>query len=779
MPAPRANAEAIFHGALDLPVPAERVAYLDTACQGDAALRAEVGALLRHHEKAGDFLNTPALAPDVELYPGPATEGPGTVMGRYKLLEKIGEGGMAVVYMAEQQEPIQRKVALKLIKLGMSSDQVIARFEAERQALAMMDHPNIAKVLDAGTTDCARPYFVMELVKGVSITKFCDTNRLNTQERLNLFAAVCQAVHHAHHKGIIHRDIKPTNVMVTLHDGRPVPKVIDFGIAKAMHQRLTEKTLFTHYAQIIGTPEYMSPEQAEMSDLDVDTRTDIYSLGVLLYELLTGRPPFERDYLRSKGYAEIQRIIREEEPTKPSTRISTLGEALIDIAALRGTSPDALRKVLRTDLDWIVMKALEKERTRRYDSALELTADIERHLKNEPVLAGPPSVWYSSKKFLQRHRVLALTGVAVLMALILGFAVSRSLFQIRARVDRQFSTVQRLCAEGRYQAALKELETIHQYRSRDAQVHLLYAQVLYNVGHTGEAEKELHELIDGDPQIAGAAYYLLARITLGADAARAEEYRKKAEALLPHTADGHTHRALAAATPDEALTWLDRALRIDAGHYGARQARALVHYGRRDYASMRHDVEALIVMRQQDSLGYGLRALALRETGELDKALSDHSRAIELCATDTELPVLLDQRQETYWRIGDYQAALLDAQRCVDLAPEIPDYAVALGKNLFKLRRYEDARNEFSRIKDKAWQQVVMVMMRYAFDSATEDELRDMPEDIQRTWPFFWMFHYVDLYRVIPASLQNLKKVCGGVFLGGAAGLTAQPISGV
>jgi tetratricopeptide (TPR) repeat protein len=316
------------------------------------------------------------------------------------------------------------------------------------------------------------------------------------------------------------------------------------------------------------------------------------TLWGFFYELLTGRPPFEGDYLRSKGYAEIQRIIREEEPTRPSTRISTLGTALIDIAALRGTSPDALRRLIRADLDWIVMKALEKERTRRYDSARELCADIERHLKNEPVLAGPPSLWYSSKKFLQRHRALALCAVAVTMALILGFAVSRSLFEIRARVDRQFSTVQRLYAEGRYQAASRELETIHPYKSRDAQVHLLYAQVLYNVGRTHEAEKELDELTDGDPQIAGAAHYLLARIKLGTDAAQADAHRAKAESLAPHTAHGHVLWALAAATPDEALPWLDQALHIDPRHYDARKARALVYYSRRDYASMRRDCQA-------------------------------------------------------------------------------------------------------------------------------------------------------------------------------------------
>jgi serine/threonine protein kinase/Tol biopolymer transport system component len=414
------NEETIFNTAIQLENPTKLKKYLAEVCGDDIKLRANVEALLKAHNIEGNFLDFPVFDSDITFVDSPLSEGPGTIIGRYKLLERIGEGGMAVVYMAEQKKPIRRKVALKIIKLGMDTKSVIARFEAERQALAMMDHPNIAKVLDAGATETGRPYFAMELVKGTSVTEYCDKNKLNTKDRLGLFIQVCHAVQHAHENGVIHRDIKPSNVMVTLHDSRPIPKVIDFGIAKATNQRLTEKTFFTRYAQMIGTPAYMSPEQAEFSDSEIDMRTDIYSLGILLYEMLTGTTPFAEDELNKAGYLEMQRIICKEVPVKPSTKLSTLGEALTTVAERQKTKPDALKKLIRGDLDWIVMKAIDKDRTRRYETVNDLALDIERHQHYEPISAGPPSIGYCLHKFVLRNRVAVITLSLVAAALAIG-----------------------------------------------------------------------------------------------------------------------------------------------------------------------------------------------------------------------------------------------------------------------------------------------------------------------------------------------------------------------
>ncbi|MHB8954089.1 MAG: tetratricopeptide repeat protein [Pirellulaceae bacterium] len=396
---------------------------MDEACDGHPELRDRVEALLRNAAHASRFLESPPRAEGITI-DQPISEKPGAQIGPYKLLQQIGEGGMGVVFMAEQTEPIQRKVALKVIKPGMDSRQVIARFEAERQALAMMDHVNIARVLDAGTTEHGRPYFVMELVHGVPITNYCDDNRLTPRQRLELFVPVCQAIQHAHQKGIIHRDIKPSNVMITLYDGKPVPKVIDFGVAKATEQKLTERTLFTQYGTMVGTLEYMSPEQAEMSALGVDTRSDIYSLGVLLYELLTGSTPLSHKQVQEAAYAEILRMIKEEEPPKPSTRLSESGAALASIAALRHMEPAKLSKLMRGELDWIVMKTLEKDRNRRYETANGFAADVQRYLNDETVLACPPSAGHRLRTLARRNkRALATAAVLALAVLVVAAAL--------------------------------------------------------------------------------------------------------------------------------------------------------------------------------------------------------------------------------------------------------------------------------------------------------------------------------------------------------------------
>ncbi len=434
------EAEAIFNQALEQAAGEPRAKFLQSACGQDDTLRSKVERLLRAHEEAGGFL------PTRNTDASPLAEGPGTQIGKFKILEQIGEGGFGVVYMAEQKEPVRRRVALKIIKLGMDTKQVVARFEAERQALALMDHPNIAKVLDGGCTEppvvdsttphspsvthYGRPYFVMELVKGRPITKFCDEERLSTPQRLELFIAVCRAIQHAHQKGLVHRDVKPSNILVSFVDGKPVPKIIDFGIAKAMQHDLTDKTVFTRFHQFMGTPAYMSPEQAGTDSADIDTRSDIFSLGVVLYELLTGQTPMESRELASADYDEIRRQIREVEPMRPSNRISTLSASeRTTVAQSRSVDPGKLSRLVSGDLDWIVLKAMDKDRNRRYETANEFAKDLQRYLENEPVTARKPSVAYVFQKFARRHRAVLATAAcfALLLTVSAGVAAAQAI----------------------------------------------------------------------------------------------------------------------------------------------------------------------------------------------------------------------------------------------------------------------------------------------------------------------------------------------------------------
>ena len=486
--------EAVFQEALALEV-ADRSEFLDRVCP-DAEFRARIEVLLAAHDQESGFLpegdSIETVASDVS-----ASEETGRLIGRYKLLEKLGEGGFGSVWAAEQREPVKRRVALKIIKLGMDTKQVVARFEAERQALALMDHPNISKVLDAGTTDSGRPYFVMELVKGIPITKYLERESLGIRDKLRLFIKVCQAIQHAHQKGIIHRDIKPSNVMVTLHDGEPVPKVIDFGIAKATQGDLTDRTIYTQYSQFIGTPAYMSPEQAEMSGLDVDTRSDIYSLGVLLYQILTGSTPFDSEELMASGIDEMRKIIRERDPVKPSTRLSQINLQRTPQRNERGDLP------LSSDLDWIVLKCLEKDRSRRYETAIGLARDVQRHLSNEPVLAFPPSASYRLQKAWRRNRVALSAVGAVGLSLVCGLAGSLWWASV-AQQQKQIAVAAQSNAEERQREA--ELARIDADENAESARLNLYAADMNAVGNylkagnLGAARDLLRAHIPGEEQ---------------------------------------------------------------------------------------------------------------------------------------------------------------------------------------------------------------------------------------------------------------------------------------
>jgi serine/threonine protein kinase len=506
--------KSVFLRALDSDSPGERAAFIEDACRGNPDLHVAVAALFDAHDRCANPIDRPIAdrvmfksgdLDETEWRPAPslpAHHALGSRIGVYKLMELIGEGGFGLVYVADQQEPVRRRVALKIIKPGMESREVLTRFEAERQAIALMDHPNIARIFDAGVTDSAQPYFVMELVRGLPLTTFCDGHKLDTSQRLKLFVTICNAVQHAHQKGVIHRDLKPSNILVTLQDGQPLAKVIDFGVAKAIGQSLSARTIYTRFASMIGTPTYMSPEQAEFSAVDVDTRSDIYALGVLLYELLTGSTPFAPDRLQRVGFDELRRIIREEEPPRPSTRLSTLNNELAGtVAANRGVERAALSSSLKRDLDWIVMKALDKDRNRRYSTAGALAQDVFRYLVHEPVEARPPSAWYRLAKFSRRNKVAISTASMVAGALVVGTIISvwQARIAVRERDQKGIALEEARAAETAAKSARLELEAFMD-RLEECNVLIASARAHIDAERWADAYQACTEAIEAQPR---------------------------------------------------------------------------------------------------------------------------------------------------------------------------------------------------------------------------------------------------------------------------------------
>jgi serine/threonine protein kinase len=706
--------EALFAAVLEKPA-AERAAFLDQACAGDAALRNRVEALLRSHEEAGSFLEKPPagdtsdadagrwISSPAELGTGPQPERPGMRIGPYKLLQQIGEGGMGAVWVAEQTEPVKRRVALKVIKPGMDSAQILARFEAERQALALMDHTHIAKVLDAGTSDAGRPYFVMELVKGVPITKYCDELNLPIRERLALFVPVCQAIQHAHQKGIIHRDLKPSNVLIAMQDGKPVAKVIDFGVAKALHQKLTERTLMTEFGALVGTLEYMSPEQAELSAMDIDTRADVYALGVLLYELLTGSTPLDRKRLRSAAFSEMLRIIREEEPPRPSTRLTQSKESLASLAAHRRTEPARLTKEVRGELDWIVMKALEKDRTRRYEAASGLANDVERYLHDEPVEACPPSTAYRLHKFARRNKAALGTAALVAAALIIGTVISvwQAVEAQRARreADARLEAEQqaRREADANFQLARKAVEetvtkVAEEPQLKEADFHDLRRRLMTSaVPFYEEFVKQRRD----DPKLEaerGQAYLRLARL------------RSDMREVKAARADGEQARAIFA-----------RLVEKYSGEPDYRQQLATAHrtlggllVNLSEYAAAKAEYRAALALCQTLADEFpqvpGYRHdlanshLAFRVGLGVAETLTERRAALKLFkALAAEFPGVADYRvglAETHSLIGailaaegedELRAAVKLREALVDDFPGVPDHRAALADDRSRL----------------------------------------------------------------------------------------------
>ena len=725
------------------------------------------------------------FVPTVDFNPGEARLG--GKIGRYKLISVLGEGGCGIVYLAEQRTPVMRRVALKVIKPGMDTKQVIARFEAERQALALLDHPNIATVYDAGTTEAGRPYFVMEYVKGVAVSEYCDREKIGIEKRLGLFLQVCDAVQYAHQKGVIHRDIKPSNVQVAIHGNKAVPKIIDFGLAKALSQLLTERTLVTEQGQMVGTPEYMSPEQAEMTNQDIDTRTDIYSLGVVLYELLTGTLPFDPDTLRQGGADHIRHMIREKDPKTPSTRLSTIsGEESTRVAKLRCTDVRSLTRKLNGDLDWITIKAMEKDRMRRYQTAQALAEDIQRHLDNEPVMASPPSRIYRMKKFLRKNRTQVLACMAVCLVFAAMAAVSVMYVQglkrsseVQAIEHRNIlSNAMELRSRGQFQEALDKIENILTSKHVGPESHLLHARLILELEGPTEALKELEALLSQEDKIASQAHFMLARIYLesasgDADTTqqfqqKAKEHQQAAEKLFSESAEACFNRSMMAGTVNKTLEWLNRALELKPGHYDSLKARALAYYAMKDYDRMETDASMMIGNRPSDSQGYALRAIARREKAirkdekeRLEEAIQDHDKAIQLSANQAEL---YDQRRRTHMQMGNFESALADARTCVRLKPDAGIHQFHVFCALVALGRYDQARADYERIIESGLmgrQRFNGLAAKYVSDTLDARLLWHPPQSRPQGTAFLAMHDSSEIYQQLA---KKARRVVSGGF---------------
>lgn len=699
-------------------------------------------------------------------------ERPGSQIGRYKLLSVLGEGGMGVVYLAEQQRPIKRRVAVKLVKPGMDSKRVIARFEAEQQVLALLDHPNIAHVHDAGTTETGRPYFVMEYVKGVTITEYCDLQKSEIEDRLKLFLNVCEAVQHAHQKGIIHRDLKPSNILVSIQDGQAVPKIIDFGIAKALTQSLTERTLYTEQGQFIGTPEYMSPEQVELSAQGVDTRTDIYSLGVVLYQLLVGMLPFGTETLREGGPDHIRRVICERDAKTPSTRLRTIsGEESTKLAQLRSIDVRTHRHKLHGDLDWITLKAMEKDLNRRYATAHALAEDIRRHFNNEPVTARSPTMVYRLRKFVQRNRNQVIASACIALMGLMGFLSIRLYRQNLAntnsltsqKIEASFSSAEAFYAEGQYEQALAQSRTVLQLAPDRLDSQLLNARILTELGRTEEAFQMLGQLETEHPE-EGIVYELLAMlyVELGNDA-MVTRYRTLADKYPSQTPEALIVRARTAETLDDMIRLLTEALDLNREHYLARKMRALTYAALREYENMERDAYTLIFVQPENPWGYALMAVALRQMEDYNEAIKNHNLAITWAGdTHPDTSEFYDQRRETYFKMGQYEQALADARQCVERQPGSALYKRGLLGALVALGRYGEADAECTTPSSVLSSHFVPWLAKYVADGGEAGRDLALP-DRAESGPT------VRLLRVIQNDCRELRSKARRLVPNGAA----------